>query len=147
MAKEIEKKYMVRSHEYREAASVRYHIVQGYLSRDIDATVRIRIIDDKAFLTIKGRNQGIVRDEWEYAIPADDAREMLERCAKGTVIEKTRYIVPQGKLCWEIDEFHGSHNGLIVAEIELPDETSSYEMPDFIGEEVTGDPRYYNSNL
>ncbi len=147
MAKEIEKKFLVRSRSYRDVASGRHSIVQGYLSRDKDATVRIRILDDRAYITIKGRNQGIVRDEWEYSIPVGDAHDMLSRCAKGTVIEKTRYIVPCGKLYWEIDEFHGSHSGLTVAEIELPDEATPFELPDFIGEEVSGDPRYYNSNL
>lgn len=147
MAKEIEKKYLVNSSSYRETASARHNIVQGYLCRDINATVRIRILDDKAFLTIKGRNHGIVRDEWEYPIPTADAKEMLERCTKGSIIEKTRYIVPSGDLNWEIDEFHGSHSGLVLAEIELPDEKTDFRLPDFIGTEVSGDPRYYNSNL
>lgn len=147
MAKEIEKKYLVKSYSYRETASSRHSIVQGYLCRDINATVRIRILDDKAFLTIKGRNHGIARDEWEYAIPPADAREMLERCTKGSVIEKTRYIVPSGDLNWEIDEFHGVHSGLVLAEIELPDEKTDFCLPEFIGTEVSGDPRYYNSNL
>ncbi|MBD5224344.1 MAG: CYTH domain-containing protein [Bacteroidales bacterium] len=147
MAKEIEKKFLVNSTSYREASTARHIIIQGYLNRDKDATVRVRILDDKAYLTIKGRNRGIIRDEWEYPIPVADARDMLERCARGTVIEKTRYIVPYGNLCWEVDEFRGKHSGLVLAEIELPDETTAFNLPDFIGKEVSGDPRYYNSNL
>lgn len=148
MSKEIERKYLVTDDSYRAAAIEIHRITQGYLSRDIDATVRIRVMDDRAFITVKGRNSGVVRDEWEYPIPPQDAIEMLERCAKGTVISKTRYIVPAtGNLRWEIDEFHGKHSGLVVAEIELPDQDMMFELPGFIGEEVSGNPSYYNSSL
>ena len=149
MSKEIERKYLVVSDSYKELASEKHHIVQANLSTRPDATVRVRLFDDKAFLTVKGRNKGAVRDEWEYPIPPSDAQAMIERCStEGHVIEKTRLIVDAGMgLKWEIDEFHGHHQGLIVAEIELPEVDTSYTLPDFIGEEVTDDPRYYNSSL
>lgn len=147
MAKEIERKFLVKSTAYRDLSVEQHTILQGYLNRDADATVRVRICDGIAFLTIKGRNHGIIRDEWEYAIPDKDGREMLERCAKGNIIEKTRYIVHSGGFRWEIDEFHGIHDGLVVAEIELPAENTDFDLPEFIGEEVTGNPQYYNSNL
>lgn len=147
MAKEIERKFLVRDNTYRKLASDSRHIVQAYLCRDPRATVRVRIIDQEARLTVKGRNDGAVRDEWEYAIPLDDAREMIERCSSGTIIEKTRYIVDFGGWRWEVDEFAGCHSGLVVAEIELPSADSEFARPPFIGEEVTGDPRYYNSSL
>ena len=109
--------------------------------------MRVRIAGNKAFLTVKGKNHGCVRDEWEYAVPVADAEAMLDRCAQGSVISKTRYIVPDGTYNWEVDEFHGSHEGLVVAEIELPHAEATFDRPDFIGEEVTGNPAYYNSNL
>ena len=147
MAKEIERKFLVQNCDYRHMAVESCHIEQGYLNRDIDATVRVRIRDDKAFLTVKGRNHGVVRDEWEYAIPADDARSMLRTCARGNIIEKRRYIVPFDGLTWEVDEFEGAHAGLVIAEVELPSADADVTLPSFIGAEVTGDPRYYNSNL
>ncbi len=147
MASEIERKFLVTSNSYRMHCTERQAIKQGYLSRNPDATVRVRILNDNAYLTIKGRNHGIVRDEWEYKIPFEDAHAMLDKCADGTIIEKTRYIVPKNGFIWEIDEFHGTHEGLVVAEIELPDASTRFELPDFIGREVSGDPAYYNSNL
>jgi CYTH domain-containing protein len=147
MAKEIERKFLVVSTAYRDMAERSHHIVQGYLNTDPKATVRVRIKDDRAFLTIKGLNSGAVRDEWEYPIPLNDAREMLERCSSGKVIDKTRFIVKSGKHIWEIDEFHGSLEPLTIAEIELSDSEEPFDKPDFIGKEVTGDIRYYNSTL
>ena len=146
MAKEIERKFLVIGNGWRENA-VGTHYRQGYLNSVKERTVRIRTINDKAFLTVKGKNDGAVRDEWEYSIPVADAEGMLERCAQGSVISKTRYIVPEGTYNWEVDEFHGSHEGLVVAEIELPHPDATFRCPDFIGEEVTGNPSYYNSNL
>ncbi len=146
MAKEIERKFLVMNSKYKELATDSCDMAQGYLSTDIDATVRVRISGDGALITVKSRNRGAVRDEWEYAIPVDDARQMLAIC-KGNVIEKTRYYVPEGELTWEIDEFHGVHSGLVVAEIELPDADYPVTFPSFVGKEVTGDPRYYNSTL
>ncbi len=119
------------------------HIIQTYLSPDPDATVRLRITDDEAYLTVKGRNSGAERDEWEYHIPERDAREMMERCRHTPVIDKTRYHVGR----WEVDEYHGSLAGLVVAEIELGSADEEIELPPFIGREVTGDARYYNSVL
>lgn len=147
MAKEIERKFLVKNPTFRELSTTAIRIKQGYLSRLPEATVRVRIAGDKAFLTVKGKNDGAVRDEWEYSIPVADAEGMLERCAQGSVISKTRYIVPDGAYNWEVDEFHGSNEGLVVAEIELPHAEATFNRPDFIGEEVTGNPAYYNSNL
>ncbi len=147
MANEIERKFLVVSDSYRTHSIEKHTIIQGYLSRNPDATVRVRIRNDQAFLTVKGRNKGIIRDEWEYQIPIEDARTMLYKCAQGTIIEKTRYIVPEKGLKWEIDEFHGAHAGLTIAEIELPEVSTTFDLPDFIGAEVSGDPAYYNSNL
>ncbi len=147
MAKEIERKFLVVSTSYRDIALKRHHIVQGYLNADPKATVRVRIKDDQAYLTVKGLNSGAVRDEWEYSIPLADAREMLARCSSGRVIDKTRYVVMSGMHCWEIDEFHGELAPLKIAEIELSNADEAFDKPDFIGKEVTGDIRYYNSTL
>lgn len=147
MAKEIERKFLVKNSSFMDISDSRRDIKQGYISRRPEGTVRVRICGDKAFLTVKGRNKGAVRDEWEYQVPVEDAMQMLARCTEGNVIEKTRYIVPFGGLKWEIDVFHGAHEGLVVAEIELPAPDTPFTQPPFIGREVTGDQRYYNSNL
>lgn len=147
MAKEIERKFIVTGDSYRESASSCRNIRQGYLSRDADATVRVRTIDDRAYLTVKGRNRGIVRDEWEYEIPVADAIQMLERCCKGTVIVKKRYLVKHEGYLWEIDEFMNPAGMPVMAEVELADDQEKPPLPDFIGMEVTGNPSYYNSNL
>lgn len=148
MSKEIERKYLVCGSSYRHQAIQKKDMMQGYLSLDPDATVRIRIVGDKAFITVKSRNIGAVRNEWEYPVPVEEAKEMLRSCCKSRLIEKTRYIVEAPhNLKWEIDEFHGSLDGLVIAEIELPDEEFEVALPDFIGEDVTGNPRYYNSSL
>lgn len=150
MAKEIEKKFIVNNNSYREIAQTSRKIRQGYLNTDPDATVRVRILDDKGFVTIKTRNDGCVRNEWEYEVPVADARQMMEAC-KGRTIEKTRYVIAArggaDGLKWEVDEFHGRLEGLVVAEIELPAPDCRFELPDFVGREVTGDARYYNSAL
>ncbi len=148
MAQEIERKFLVNGIGYKKSATGCRSIVQGYLSTDTDAVVRLRIAGNEAFITVKSRNRGAVRGEWEYAVPVDDAREMLGLCGS-RVIEKTRWLVPAGNgLTWEVDEFGGRHAGLTVAEIELPaEDTPLPPLPDFIGEEVTGDVRYYNSQL
>ena len=149
MAQEIERKYLVTSDCYKQLAVARYHIVQGYISREKTATVRIRIADDRAFLTIKGKPAAghLARYEWEKEIDVTEAKELMKLC-QGTIIDKTRWIVPaeQG-LKWEVDEFHGKHAGLTVAEIELAYEEQTYEKTDFIGEDVTSDARYYNANM
>ena len=131
-------------------AVARYHIIQGYISREKTGTVRIRITDDKAFLTIKGKPAAghFARYEWEKEIDVTEATELLQLC-QGTIIDKTRWIVPAAEegLKWEIDEFHGKHDGLVVAEIELLHEDQVVELPCFVGKEVTDDPRYYNANM
>ena len=147
MAKEIERKYLVTSTDYRDMASRVRHITQAYLSTDPRSTVRVRIIDGRGKLTVKGITRGATRDEWEFDIPADDARDMIEACACSKIIDKDRYIVDYEGHRWEVDEFHGEHDGLVVAEIELGDEAERFEKPGFIGREVTGDTRYYNSSL
>lgn len=147
MAKEIERKYLVTDDSYRSLAVSRAEISQGYISADPGHTVRVRISDGQGFITVKTRNIGAVRNEWEYEIPLADARAMLA-AACSSMLSKTRYIVPATDgLRWEVDEFHGCLDGLVVAEIELPDEDYPVDSPAFIGREVTGDPRYYNSNL
>ena len=157
---EIERKYLVTSNCYKELAVARYHIRQGYISREKTGTVRVRITDDKAYLTIKGKPAAghFARYEWEKEIDVQEAEELMNLC-QGTVIDKTRWIVPAEtvdnlqftvdnlQLIWEVDEFHGKHEGLVVAEIELDNEEQSFEIPNFIGNEVTHDPRYYNANM
>ncbi len=147
MAKEIERKFLVSDDSFKQLAYGRVRIRQGYLSTEKKAVVRVRIKGDSAFLTVKGENTGAVRDEWEYAIPKNDAEEMLSRLSSGVVVDKTRYLVEYGGHVWEIDEFHSPMNNLTVAEIELTDENQKFPIPKFIGKEVTGDTRYYNSNI
>lgn len=147
---EIERKYLVTSDSYKQMAVARYHICQGYISREKTGTVRIRITDDKAYLTIKGKPAvgHFARYEWEKEIDVQEAKELMQLC-QGTIINKTRWIVPAAEdgLKWEIDEFHGKHAGLTLAEIELTSEEQEVEKPDFVGEDVTSDPRYYNANM
>ena len=146
MGKEIEHKYLVKDTTYKEMARTSHHIVQGYLQRDPLRTVRVRIRDERGFITVKGLTRGDTRLEFEYEIPLADAREMIGMC-EGKVIDKTRWIVDFGGYIWEVDEFHGDREGLTVAEIELRDSSHAYPLPPFAGKEVTGDPAYYNSNL
>ncbi len=146
MALEIEHKYLVNGDGYKRLAFKRLEIKQGYLSRLPERTVRVRISDNKGYLAVKGKNDGDVRLEFEYEVPYDDAVSMLGLCEDG-VIEKTRHLVEHGGLTWEVDEYHGSRRGLVVAEVEIPESGYDYSKPDFIGENVTGDSRYYNSNL
>lgn len=143
MGKEIERKFLVRSDFDTSSASECHHIIQSYISVTPEATVRVRIADNDACITIKGKNNGATRSEWEYPIPIDDATHMIEECAQTPVIDKTRYIIDR----WEIDIFHRSLDGLRLAEIELKDEKEPIEIPSFIEKEVTGDTRYYNSVL
>ncbi len=147
MGKEIERKFLVRDESYRQMASDVVEIKQGYISMRPAGTVRVRLKGNDAYLTVKGRNDGAVRDEWEYRISVEDARQMLERVTEGTVISKKRYMVNYEGHTWEVDEFAGDLAGLVVAEVELKSIDEPVSMPDFIGEEVTGDSRYYNSTL
>ena len=150
MNQEIERKYLVTSDCYKEMAVARYHIRQGYISREKTGTVRVRITDNKAYLTIKGKPTAghLARYEWEKEILVKEAEELMKLC-QGTIIDKTRWIVPamEEGLKWEVDEFHGKHDGLVVAEIELESEDQIVALPTFIGKEVTDDPQYYNANM
>lgn len=149
MAKEIERKFLVVNDEYKAMACGSVELRQGYVCRRPGGTVRVRTSGIRAWLTVKGCNSGCVRDEWEYEIPRADAEEILAACTEGTVVSKRRYFIPVGDegLRWEVDEFSGTHSGLVVAEIELPDADTPITLPPFIGREVTGDVRYYNSSL
>ncbi len=147
MAKEIERKFLVINDSYRIMASNCHAIKQGYISTQKDAVVRVRIKDNSAFLTIKGINIDLVRDEWEYEIPIEEALEMLHKLVTGNIIDKTRYIVDYCGHKWEIDEFHGTLDGLVIAEIEITSPDQQIPIPQFIGKEVTGNPDYYNSAL
>ena len=144
---EIEHKFLV-SGPYKHLATDISHIVQGYLSDDPERTVRIRIRDDEAFITIKGpsSSDGLSRLEWEQPIPLDQARQLLTLCLPGT-IDKHRHIVPYEGHRWEVDEFHGHLEGLTLAELEVPSADTEFVAPPFLGPEVTGNPRYYNSQL
>jgi CYTH domain-containing protein len=145
MALEIERKFLVASNAWRPLATSEA-FVQGYLSSSPDRTIRIRIRGDAAFLTIKGKSVGLTRSEFEYPIPLADARAMLQLCER-PLIEKTRHRVTHAGRLWEIDEFGGENAGLIIAEVELESEHASVDLPPWIGREVSGDPRYFNSNL
>lgn len=146
MAKEIERKFLVKGDAWRSLAEgVSYR--QGYLNSQKERTVRIRTVGEKAYLTAKGPTRGVTRTEFEYEIPYEDCLAMLEELAEKPIIEKKRYRIPAGSYVWEVDEFFGVNEGLILAEIELPSEDAVFEKPDWIGEEVSGDPRYFNSSL
>lgn len=146
MAHEIERKFLVQGDAWRAAARKRLEIRQGYLSRDPERTVRIRLVGDAGFLTIKGLTRGRTRDEFEYPIPVDDAEALLLLCLP-PLLEKTRHLVAHSGKTWEVDEFHGRNAGLIIAEIELESEDEEVPMPDWIDREVTDDPRYFNARL
>ncbi len=146
MGIEIERKYLLASDGWRGLAEgIDYR--QGYLSTVKERTVRVRTIGDRGFLTIKGISTGASRAEYEYEIPADDTHEMLDELCERPLIEKRRYRIPYGDLIWEVDEFFGENHGLIVAEVELASEDQLIDLPEWIGQEVTGDPRYFNSSL
>lgn len=147
MPQEIERKFLVTG-DYKSQAYAQSRIVQGYISSARGRTVRVRIRDAKGYLTIKGaaNASGTSRYEWEKEIPRNEAEDLMKLCEPG-VIDKTRYLVHSGNHIFEVDEFHGANIGLVVAEVELASENESFEKPDFIGQEVTGDVRYYNSQL
>jgi CYTH domain-containing protein len=147
MALEIERKFLVKSRAWQREADAGRRIRQAYLSNTARNSVRVRIIDDKnARLTIKSGYRGIVRDEFEYEIPAADAREMLA-LRQSTIIDKVRYKVEHAGRVWEVDEFFGANAGLVLAEIELDDENHALHLPAWVGREVTGDKRFNNSQL
>ena len=145
---EIERKFLVRDDSYKSLAYGSSHIRQGYICSERGRTVRIRIRDDRAYITIKGPslNGGLTRYEFEQEIPFDDAEKLMTLCDPG-IIDKTRWLVKSGSHTFEVDEFHGDNDGLVVAEVELSAEDEVFKKPHFIGDEVTGDRRYYNSQL
>ena len=146
MAQEIERKFLVVGDAWRKRAKGMVYR-QGYLSTVKERTVRVRIVGAKGYLTVKGITVGATRTEFEYEIPVADADTMLDELCIRPLIEKTRYKIPFDGLVWEVDEFAGDNDGLVVAEVELSHEDQELRLPNWIGEEVTGDPRYYNANL
>lgn len=145
---EIERKFLVKSQAFKDEAFKKTHIKQGFLSTDKERTVRIRLKGDKGFLTIKGAssNDGLSRFEWEKEITKEDAEQLFKLCKQG-IIDKMRYEVKFGNHIFEIDEFFGDNEGLVLAEIELNTEDEVFEKPNWLGNEVTGDIKYYNSQL
>jgi CYTH domain-containing protein len=144
MSVEIERKFLVTGSEWRQAKGI--HFCQGYLNRDKERTVRVRLSGESAFLTIKGLTEGASRAEFEYEIPVAHAEQLLRLC-DGPIIQKVRHVVEYEGLIWEVDEFLGENEGLIVAEVELEREDQPFKRPSWLGQEVTDDPRYFNSNL
>jgi adenylate cyclase len=147
MATEIERKFLVKG-EFRNYAIREIQIIQAYLSIDPDKTIRLRIADKSGYLTIKSRPIGnsISRSEWEFPISFSDANEIIKVCLPGRIV-KTRYLVPIGIHTFEVDVFHDKNEGLVIAELELSSEDEYFDIPDWLGEEVTGNPDYYNANL
>ena len=146
MPKEIERKFLVKGDGWRgQDAGKRYR--QGYLSTVKERTVRVRTAGDRGVITVKGISVGATRSEFEYEIPVADANEMLDRLCERPLIEKTRYRIPGEGVVWEVDEFDGENRGLIVAEVELQSEDQAVSLPEWVGREVTEDPRYFNANL
>ena len=145
---EIERKFLVKSSDYKKEAHQKTKIVQGYLTKDPHRTVRVRIRKDQGFLTIKGisSEDGLSRFEWEKEIPLKEAQELIALCLP-TIIEKTRYEVTYKGVLFEVDEFEGAHNGLVLAEVELNSSEDFFEIPKWVDKEVTGDKKYYNSYL
>jgi len=146
MGVEIERKFLVRGDGWRTQGEP-VLLRQGYLSSHAERTVRVRIEGERAVLTIKSKNVGAARGEWEYPVPVADAVELLDRLCERPLIEKYRRRIPYGGFVWEVDEFLGENAGLVVAEIELPAEDAQFDKPDWAGEDVTYDLRYLNSNL
>ena len=145
MGTEIERKYLLKPGQWQPTGPGR-RMAQGYLSRDPDRTVRVRLVGDEAFMTVKSRRTGITRTEIEFPITLEHARDLLLLCHQ-PLIDKTRHHVVNEGMLWEVDVFHGANDGLVVAEIELPAEDTPFVLPEWIGEEVSHDMRYTNSNL
>lgn len=145
---EIERKFLVTSDSFKKESYSKKRIIQGYLNSNPERTVRVRIKEDKAYLTIKGlsNDSGMTRFEWEKEIPVEEAQILLKLCEKG-VIDKTRFDIKVGPHTFEVDEFHGDNEGLVMAEIELESESELFEKPEWLGKEVTNNERYYNSFL
>ncbi|MBM4228214.1 MAG: CYTH domain-containing protein [Gammaproteobacteria bacterium] len=147
MALEIERKFLLANDAWRAAATNSETLWQGYLTTNERCSVRVRVAGDQGWLNIKSTTLGVIRHEFEYAVPATEARELLDLFCAGRSLGKTRHHVPVGAHVWEIDVFEGENVGLIVAEIELSAEDESFERPAWLGAEVSGDPRYYNTSL
>ena len=147
MAIEIERKFLVRDDSWRAVAEAGIHYRQGYLGSDPQCSVRVRIAAERAWLSVKSATSAIRRLEYEYPIPLADAQEMLDTLCSGPQVEKTRFLVRHQRHVWEVDVFAGANAGLVVAEIELDDEHETFASPDWLGEEVSHDTRYYNMNL
>lgn len=146
MGEEIERKFLVRGEAWRaELVGTQYR--QGFLSTEPERTVRVRVAGARAWLTIKGKTVGTRRAEYEYEVPVDEAQSMLDTLCKRPLIEKVRYLVLVGSHTWEVDVFEGENRGLVIAEIELEAEDEAFERPDWLGDEVSSDVRYFNSNL
>ncbi|MDA7716930.1 CYTH domain-containing protein [bacterium] len=145
---EIERKFLITSEEFKNEAKKSIRIVQGFLNTDPERTVRIRIKGEQGFITVKGKGNttGVSRFEWEKEISVPEAEQLLSLCEKGS-IEKVRYEIPLGNHTFEVDEFFGENTGLFVAEIELNDENESFLKPNWLGKEITGESKYYNSQL
>lgn len=146
MAVEIERKFLLQGDGWRGLASGK-HYRQGYLSTVAARTVRVRVIEDSGYLTIKGATSNATRAEYEYVIPVEDAHAMLDTLCERPLIEKTRYRIEHQGMIWEVDEFAGENAGLLLAEVELDSADQAIALPDWVGKEVTGEPRYYNANL
>ena len=146
MAQEIERKFLVTGDGWK-ALSCGIVCRQGYLSRTRECVVRVRIADDKAYLSVKGAVTAITRTEFEYEIPFSDAEVLLFDFCEKPLIQKTRHLISFKGFIWEVDEFSGENKGLVIAELELESEDQVFEKPDWVGSEVTGDPKYYNANL
>lgn len=147
MSVEIERKFLVEGDTWRSQVASESHIMQGYLASSPEVTVRVRVKGNQAFLTIKGESRGVARSEYEYSIPVVDAEEMLRDLAVLPPIDKVRYRIPLGGHVWELDVFAGENAGLVMAEIELSSEDEDFDLPDWAGQEVSDDQRYFNVNL
>ena len=145
---EIERKFLVKASDYKKEAHRKTKIVQGYLTKNPERTVRVRIRENQSFLTIKGMSSedGLSRFEWEKEIPLNEAKELITLCLP-TIIEKIRYEVTYKGVLFEVDEFEGTHSGLVLVEVELNSTEDIFEKPNWVGKEVTGDEKYYNSHL
>ncbi len=146
MGVEIERKFLLKNSDWKKQVDTVIHIQQGYLCSDKEKTVRIRVSGKRAWITIKGESIGMSRAEFEYDIPFEEGSSLIGLCEK-PIIDKKRYIIKTNEVIWEIDEFAGLNSGLTIAEVELENEEKTFDLPEWLGKEVTGDPKYYNSSL
>ena len=146
MAREIERKFLVKGDEWRKDVQGIYYL-QGYLATGSGCTVRVRVSNQTALLTIKGSVSKLTRREYEYQIPVSDGDELLNHICLKPIIKKTRYVVEYGGVVWEVDEFDGDNKGLVIAEVEMNSENQQIQIPNWVGMEVSGNPKFYNANL